>query len=232
MPFEGLSQRLGLARTTPPTARLRGFFPAPDRRARLLGVRPAKPAPSGARYYYRARYYDPKVGRFISEDAVDYGDGRSLYPYVANNPALLTDPSGYVAGGRNCVSGVDRAGGQCPHWVFTEFANLCEEASSNTDAWVRQCLEVKCKRDLMITCNSCTCDLKSDMPAYTPCSDSVVVCTNNSIPVADPSDPPCWKRVIAHEVVVHACRPGGPSVPNHSLNDEPSKRLRRAISCP
>jgi RHS repeat-associated protein len=49
-------------------------------------------------YYYRARYYDPKVGRFISEDPVGFGAGdTNLYRYVNNNPTNFTDPSGMIA---------------------------------------------------------------------------------------------------------------------------------------
>jgi RHS repeat-associated protein len=39
--------------------------------------------------YLRARYYDPEVGRFLSSDPLGGG-----YPYGANNPANLVDPSG------------------------------------------------------------------------------------------------------------------------------------------
>jgi RHS repeat-associated protein len=45
-------------------------------------------------YYYRARYYDPKVGRFISEDPVRFSGGINFYAYVRNNPANLVDPDG------------------------------------------------------------------------------------------------------------------------------------------
>ena len=38
-------------------------------------------------YYMRARYYDPSVGRFISEDPLGFGGGDvNLYAYVRNNP--------------------------------------------------------------------------------------------------------------------------------------------------
>ena len=50
--------------------------------------------PSGARYYYRARYYDPKVGRFISEDPARLREGGTYYSYVKNSPTSLRDPSG------------------------------------------------------------------------------------------------------------------------------------------
>jgi len=33
-------------------------------------------------YFYRARYYDPKVGRFVTKDPVGFKDGINLYAYV------------------------------------------------------------------------------------------------------------------------------------------------------
>ena len=45
-------------------------------------------------YYYRARYYDPKIGRFISEDPIGFVAGVNFYSYVLNNPVRYTDPSG------------------------------------------------------------------------------------------------------------------------------------------
>ncbi len=44
--------------------------------------------------YYRARYYDPSVGRFLSEDPINVSAGIDFYTYAANNPALLLDPLG------------------------------------------------------------------------------------------------------------------------------------------
>ncbi len=45
-------------------------------------------------YYYRARYYDPSAGRFISEDPVRFSAGANFYRYVRNNPVLFSNPSG------------------------------------------------------------------------------------------------------------------------------------------
>jgi uncharacterized protein RhaS with RHS repeats len=43
----------------------------------------------------RARYYDPEVGRFISEDPIGFEGGDvNLMVYVGNNPILLIDPLG------------------------------------------------------------------------------------------------------------------------------------------
>jgi RHS repeat-associated protein len=46
-------------------------------------------------YYMRARYYDPSVGRFISEDPIGFAGGDvNLYGYVHNDPVNLVDPLG------------------------------------------------------------------------------------------------------------------------------------------
>ncbi|MED1784003.1 RHS repeat-associated core domain-containing protein [Brevibacillus fortis] len=59
-------------------------------------------------YYLRARYYDPTVGRFISEDTykgqVDNPLSLNRYTYVSNNPLRYIDPSGHrqCEGANNC----------------------------------------------------------------------------------------------------------------------------------
>ena len=46
-------------------------------------------------YYYKARYYDPNTGTFISEDPEGFNAGdTNLYRYVGNNPTDATDPTG------------------------------------------------------------------------------------------------------------------------------------------
>jgi RHS repeat-associated protein len=46
-------------------------------------------------YFYRARYYDAAVGKFISEDPIGFSAGDSnLSRYVSNNPLNLVDPLG------------------------------------------------------------------------------------------------------------------------------------------
>lgn len=46
-------------------------------------------------YYYRNRYYDPKIGRFTSQDPLGMVDGPNLYTYVNNNPINFIDPWGF-----------------------------------------------------------------------------------------------------------------------------------------
>jgi RHS repeat-associated protein len=53
--------------------------------------------PETTLYYYRSRYFDQTLGRFISEDQSDEGslyDALNLYMYVQNNPVNNTDPFG------------------------------------------------------------------------------------------------------------------------------------------
>ena len=50
-------------------------------------------------YYYRARYYDPEVGRFISRDPIGLNGGVNLYLYAESNPVNNTDPYGYLSFG-------------------------------------------------------------------------------------------------------------------------------------
>jgi len=51
-------------------------------------------------YYYRARYYDPKIGRFISEDPIGRLGGSNYYAYGANRPTRSGDPLGLKPGDR------------------------------------------------------------------------------------------------------------------------------------
>ena len=44
--------------------------------------------------YYRARYYDPQIGRFLSEDPISFSGGNNFYAYVYNSPVRLVDPTG------------------------------------------------------------------------------------------------------------------------------------------
>jgi RHS repeat-associated protein len=53
--------------------------------------------PETGLYYYRARYFDANVGRFISTDPIGFEAGdANLYRYVNNSSTLATDPSGKI----------------------------------------------------------------------------------------------------------------------------------------
>jgi RHS repeat-associated protein len=69
-------------------------------------------------FYYRARWYNPTMGRFLTRDPVGLAGGdQNLYRYVWNNPVLYVDPYGEVGwvgaavGGAIGVVTGGRAGG-------------------------------------------------------------------------------------------------------------------------
>jgi RHS repeat-associated protein len=70
-------------------------------------------------YHYGARFYSPKLGRFLSPDTIIPGMGNlqafNRYSYGLNNPSRYTDPTGHMA-----VSDTNEAGcsGQGPSCII------------------------------------------------------------------------------------------------------------------
>lgn len=76
-------------------------------------------------YFYRARYYNPAIGRFITSDPIGLAGGINTYTYVENRPRMLTDPMGldafmctkplHAMGGSGAKSGPDIWGNPAYH---------------------------------------------------------------------------------------------------------------------
>jgi RHS repeat-associated protein len=82
--------------------------------------------PEIALYYYRARFYDPSMGRFISEDPIGTKGGPNLYAYVAANPARHNDPTG--------LQGVRVPNSETPRY------NCMAWGLGNSDTWIQPCV--------------------------------------------------------------------------------------------
>ncbi len=71
-------------------------------------------------YFYRARYYDPTIGRFISADPIGFNGGGNFYGYVGGNPILLIDPFGKAS---MCIALV-LPSLTIPGWVICVFVGI------------------------------------------------------------------------------------------------------------
>lgn len=120
-------------------------------------------------YYYRARYYDSTVGRFMSEDPIGIDGGINLYTYVENNPINVTDPSGLSAAGQGqcsqCLNICDIA--YCSH------LNGCVDDCNKIPWWLYPARKI-CISACGITfgqCSGCVAGCGDICEGETPCED-------------------------------------------------------------
>lgn len=146
-------------------------------------------------YYYRARYFAPAIGRFLSRDTLGsplmMGDvtepsrsaeltqGPNLYWYVQDNPANKVDPSGLAGAGQTCTSNVKLtavtncnvtnlklSGWTCG--IVSSAAASYGVHTSSSAAGSQACAALKSKLPLSVpdqTCSRCTC---KNMVSFTP----------------------------------------------------------------
>jgi RHS repeat-associated protein len=110
-------------------------------------------------YFYRARYYDTKAGRFISEDPMGPNEGPNLYAYVSNNPVTNADPSGRFKIDQSCKGRCQPFGGGGPNNpnkaptnqsledVIQQQANFaCSNLQGITNPKLRACIQKSCDK--------------------------------------------------------------------------------------
>jgi RHS repeat-associated protein len=83
--------------------------------------------PEVGMYFYRARFYDPVLGRFISRDPIGLSSGDvNFYAYVGNDPINYVDPLGLLQADSNVSSNYPKAA----KFIESQFARNQKEYNS------------------------------------------------------------------------------------------------------
>ncbi len=128
--------------------------------------------PSPAASYYRARYYDPQAGRFLSEDRLGFQGGADFYRYARNSPLMWNDPSGNIPQS----TGYSPAPDLC--FSVTSTGTTQEPCADPNGGWT--CIDVP-------TGQSCVIHMNSGPPSARP--------VDRSLEILDKLDQCLWQEI-------------------------------------
>ncbi|KZE54406.1 hypothetical protein AV540_26370 [Brevibacillus parabrevis] len=144
-------------------------------------------------YYLRARYYDPKMGRFVSEDTykgqVDNPLSLNRYTYTHNNPLRFVDPSGHVVEeGTGGIGGYSSPEEEYIHWAKVAARRAYEEGIEPEEA-VRRYVPTPLQEEVLptaiVTFNTTVGMNNGDAPNFSSAKTvKPVAKTNNTTKIA------------------------------------------------
>jgi RHS repeat-associated protein len=165
-------------------------------------------------YFYRTRYYDPQVGRFLAEDPLGpTQEGPNLYAYVSNNPIMSVDPLGRYKIDKSCTDHpcVSIGGGgpnnpnqppypaNLPQLIQQQADEACSNLNGITDPKLRACIGRRCKSGTIKCSDSCKDPTAFAQAPYQ--GSTGTMCLNNW---PDWTQPPYVGGAIIHEWA-HTC---------------------------
>jgi hypothetical protein len=100
---------------------------------------------------YRARYYNPSVGRFVSEDPIRFRSAKNFYPYVLNSPIETIDPLGLIATTTGCCDDKKKQIEDAAHKACKDSKNGgCRQVLNKYN--LSRCIDDKCKKPIPFRC--------------------------------------------------------------------------------
>ncbi|MGD1078911.1 MAG: RHS repeat-associated core domain-containing protein [Candidatus Sulfotelmatobacter sp.] len=163
-------------------------------------------------YYYRTRYYDPTIGRFLSEDLARFGAGQDFYAYVRNNPARFKDPSGLIGIDGSC---------SCPdnkNAIQAATPLAIAGAAGISDPKLRDCV-LNHLNNGTVKCGGKRCDKGSTPDSNGNVTAGWAMPWGNTIHLCGAANGPAPRMacIMIHEMA-HTCGHPGEGTPDKAMN--------------